>query len=284
MACYHPLRGVVKGRPYVAVKCGQCIGCRLDRSREWAVRCMHEASLYAASAFVTLTYAPEHLPVGGSLMSTEISSFVRRLRRRIAPRTVRYFACGEYGDENARPHYHALLFGVDFPDKVFLFESEAGEAVYTSAFLSSVWGLGQTSVGSVTFESAAYVARYALKKVNGSKAAKHYEVVDEETGEVFSRLPERVWMSLKPGIGQGWLQRYFDDVYPSDEVIVRGHASPVPRYYDKLASIGRPELVNGLKEERVKRGMSRILEQRPSRRAACEKVKQAQVGFLKREL
>lgn len=287
MPCYHPVR-LHRDRKTITVGCGKCIGCLTRRSREWAVRCVHEASLYEANAFVTLTYAPEHLPVGGSLVATEIPSFVRRLRKRIAPSMVRYFACGEYGDGNGRPHYHAILFGVDFPDKVFSFTSGSGEKVYRSDLLSDVWGLGHASTGTVTFESAAYVARYAVKKA--ARRGAHLESVDASTGEVFPRLPERVWMSLKPGIGQGWLQRYFEDVYPSDEVVLGGRSGPVPRYYDKLASVGRAELVEGLKAARVKRGSKRAADQMfaavtgvPTL-ASEEKVKQAQVGLLKREL
>lgn len=282
MPCYHPI-SLHRDRKILTVGCGQCIGCRLERSREWAVRCMHEASLYEENAFVTLTYAPEHLPVGGTLDSSAFPQFVRRLRRRLGPRVVRYFGCGEYGDENARPHYHAILFGVDFPDKVFSFTSGSGEKVYRSDFLDRTWGLGLTSTGAVTFESAAYVARYALKKRTGKGAQAHYESVDGATGEIVSRLPERSYMSLKPGIGQGWLQKYFDDVYPSDQVVSRGHIGPVPRYYDKLASVGRPELVGELKVKRVKRAAERAVGAIPTLHAE-EVTKLAQVGFLKREL
>lgn len=282
MPCYHPV-GLVRDRKILHVKCGQCIGCRLARSREWAVRCVHEASLYEANAFVTLTYAPGHLPVGGSLVASEIPEFIRRLRRRCGSRSVRYFACGEYGDVCQRPHYHALLFGFYPGDAEFSHTTDAGEKVYVSADLDQVWGLGRTLTGAVTFESAAYVARYVAKKITGAGAKEHYESVDTETGEVFSRLPERSWMSLKPGIGQGWLQRYLDDVYPSDEVVVRGHRNPVPRYYDKLLELGRPDLLESLKLGRIKRGAARSVGDVPTLRAE-EVVKQAQVGFLKRSL
>lgn len=292
MPCYHPV-SLHRDRKTIMVGCGQCIGCRLERSREWAVRCMHEASLYEANVFVTLTYAPEHLPAGGTLDRYAFPRFVRSLRKRLGlvdprdpegkRRLPRYFGCGEYGDENARPHYHAILFGVDFPDKAFAFTSGSGEKVYTSRTLDEVWGVGLASVGSVTFESAAYVARYCVKKVTGAGAARHYESVDGETGEIFARVPERSWMSLKPGIGQGWLQMYFDDVYPSDQVVSRGHVGPVPRYYDKLASVGRAELVEELKLRRVKRAAERAVGAIPTLHAE-EVTKLAQVGFLKREL
>jgi hypothetical protein len=175
------------------------------------------------------------------------------------------------------------LFGFYPPDAVLCSTSERGEEIFSSAYLDRVWGLGLTATGAVTFESAAYVARYVVKKISGRAAARHYESVDVESGEIFQRLPERSWMSLKPGIGQRWLQRYFDDVYPSDEVVSRGHVGPVPRYYDKLASIGRPQLVESLKVERVKRGAARSVGSVPTLHAE-EVVKLAQVDFLKRGL
>jgi hypothetical protein len=205
------------------------------------------------------------------------------VRRHFAPTRIRFFLCGEYGDENDRPHYHALLFGVDFADKVFSFTSESGADIYQSSDLDSIWGLGLTSTGAVSFESAAYVARYVVKKVTGKAAKAAYTSVDRETGEIFSRVPEYCQMSLKPGIGQGWLQKYFDDVYPADSVVSRGHESPVPRYYDKLAAVGRPELVEDLKVERVRRGAARSVGAVPTLHAE-EVVKLAQVDFLKRGL
>jgi len=215
----------------MTVPCGQCIGCRLERSRQWAVRCIHEAVLHEDTSFITLTYRDEALPRFGSLLMDDWQKFFKRLRKRCGK--VRFFGCGEYGEKFGRPHYHACLFGLDFPDKV-LWTVRGEHKVYRSPLLESVWTDGQSEIGSLTFESAAYVARYCLKKVTGKRAAEHYECVDPDTGEVGSRLPEFATMSRRPGIGSKWFEEFGAEVYPSDEVIVRGHPAKPPRFYDKL--------------------------------------------------
>lgn len=268
----------------VLVACGQCIGCRLERSRQWAVRCVHEAQLHEASAFITLTYAPQYLPVGGTLVKKHFQDFMKRLRRRFAPRLVRFFHCGEYGDDKSRPHYHACLFGVDFSDKTFLFTSPSGSKVFTSPTLDEVWGMGRATTGDVTFESAAYVARYVCKKVTGPAASVHYERVDAETGEVFSLLPEYITMSLKPGIGAGWIQKYWTDVYPKGDVVVRGVECKAPRYYDKLFEIESAKLFRRMKRARARVSVRHAEDHTPRRLEDARIVKEAQVRFLKRPL
>ena len=142
--------------------------------------------------------------------------------------------CGEYGEEGGRPHYHALLFGMDFPDK-YRWRKSNGIQTYRSQKLEDLWQLGHCEIGAVTFESAAYVARYVMKKITGDAALDHYAYgVDEDTGEVLTRVPEFCHMSLKPGIGAGWLERFGSDVYPHGKMVVRGVESKPPRYYDKV--------------------------------------------------
>ncbi len=261
MPCFRPLEGfrcpsggIVFSRYHsigleMSVPCGQCIGCRLERSRQWAVRCMHEASLHADTSFVTLTYDDEFLPRFGSLLMDDWQKFFKRLRKRTGK--VRFFGCGEYGEQFGRPHYHACLFGRDFPDKV-LWSTRGGHDVFRSPLLESVWTCGQSEIGSLTFESAAYVARYCVKKVTGPKAREHYECVDPETGELGSRLPEFATMSRRPGIGTGWFEKFGSDVYPSDEVIVRGKSSKPPRFYDRLFELSSPEEMRSLRRLRAK--------------------------------
>jgi len=229
------------------VPCGRCIGCKLERSRQWAVRCMHEASLYADNSFVTLTYDDEHVPRFGSLLMDDWQKFFKRLRKRAGK--VRFFGCGEYGEQFGRPHYHACLFGLDFPDKV-LWTTRGGHSVFRSPLLESVWTFGQSEIGSLTFDSAAYVARYCVKKITGKGALEHYQCVDPETGELGSRLPEFATMSRRPGVGAGWYELYSADVFPSDEVIINGVASKPPRFYDKLLEVSSPEVASEVFKER----------------------------------
>lgn len=213
------------------VPCGNCIGCDLERSRQWAVRCMHEASCHTDNAFVTLTYDDAHVPAGGSLDPSAFPLFMRRLRKE-AP-GVRYFACGEYGEQFGRPHYHALLFGY-WPGDAVASGERGGYPVWRSGVLSSLWPFGFSELGSVTFDSAGYVARYVTKKVRGIAASEHYSSVDPETGELVFRTPEFSRMSRRPGIGAAWFGRYGDELEPKGTVIVAGKEVPTPRYYRKL--------------------------------------------------
>lgn len=251
MPCYRPLqayrarklnesgkRGLVFSKKLgyadlpVEVPCGQCIGCRLERSRQWAMRCMHEASLYDHNCFLTLTYNDDHLPDDHSVNVQHFQDFIRSLRKRNQGKTIRYYHCGEYGDKTLRPHYHAILFNHDFPDKVEWSNAQGGHKQYISEKLNETWGRGLATIGSVTFESAAYVARYVMKKVNGEQAETHYNRCDPETGESWTVRPEYTTMSRRPGIGKGWYDKFKTDCYPSDFLVVNNHKVRPPKYYD----------------------------------------------------
>ncbi len=296
MSCFRPLKGYVDSSgafvfrrkdsigQLMTVPCGRCIGCRLDRSRDWAVRCMHEAWLHDDNnCFLTLTYDDDHLPPGGSLVKDELSLFIRRLRKNFPGTEIRFFGCGEYGEKLSRPHYHVLLFGFDFDDKE-LFKEKSGCKLYTSERLSRVWKRGFSLIGSVSFESAAYVARYVTKKVTGEEAFEHYWSVPDNSGEVVRLLPEFVAMSRQPGIGKG----YFDlwglvDIFPADEVIIKGRSCMPPRYYDKLLERVAPEMYLEVKARRVER-MEKFAEQCTDERLEVrERVKLAEFGKLIRE-
>lgn len=247
MSCYHPLhayRGKSKDvqKTQIAFKrseswrgekielpCGQCIGCRLDRAKMWATRCVHEASLYDENSFITLTYNDEHLPKDGSLCLKHFQDFMKRIRKENAPKKIRFFHCGEYGESFARPHYHALLFNHDFKDKK-LFTRRNNIPIYTSESLSRLWPFGFNTIGEVNLESAGYVARYTLKKVTGIKQEEHYG----------SMVPEYATMSRRPGIGKEWFDRFSGDVYPADRVVINGTYTRPPRYYDDLYSRKNP--------------------------------------------
>jgi hypothetical protein len=184
----------------INISCGQCIGCRLERSRQWAIRCMHEASLHEENSFITLTFSPEHLVARDNPWSLDVRDwqlFMKRLRKRTGKK-IRFYHCGEYGELHKRPHYHACLFGYDFPDKR-LWRVVNGQRLYTSYFLQELWPYGFSTIGTVTFESAAYVARYIMKKVSGKNADDYYQWFDDETGEIFDRHPEYTTMSRRPG-------------------------------------------------------------------------------------
>lgn len=262
MPCFEPLSayqsapgakltfgGVAKnaGSTPLTIPCGQCIGCRLDRSRQWAIRCTHEASLYENNCFITLTYDNQHLPSDLSLDKRHFQLFMKKLRKRFG-KGVRYYHCGEYGETYGRPHYHACLFNFDFPDKK-LWKINNEQKLFTSEILSEIWGMGFCSIGSVTFQSAAYVARYIMKKVTGKQADDHYEYVDEN-GVVTWRTPEYTTMSRRPGIGKAWLDKFQSDVFPNDYVVINQTKMKPPRFYDQQYELTNPESFSNIKAER----------------------------------
>jgi hypothetical protein len=251
MACTRPLnayRSAVTGkvlfRPFsgcefISLPCGQCIGCRLERSRDWAVRCVHESKLWKENCFITLTYNNENLPAHSSLVRQDLTKFFKRLRKRYNHQ-IRYFACGEYGDKLHRPHYHAILFNHDFQDK-FLFQN-GKFPLYISPALNEIWPFGHSVVAGFSFESAAYTARYCVKKITGKDAREHYG----------DRLPEFSAMSRRPGIGHDFFYKYYDDIVNYDTVVTRnGVICRPPRYYDKLLSGCDVELLEKHKEKRI---------------------------------
>jgi len=273
----------------IDLPCGRCIGCRLERSRQWAMRCVHEASMYEENSFVTLTYNNESLPKDRSLDVRHLQLFFKRLRKSEPEKKIRFFACGEYGEKTRRPHYHAIIFNHSFPDKRHL-SGSGPDALYYSPTLDKVWGNGHTSVGSVTFESAAYVARYIVKKVLGDAAEEHYWWFDRETAEWFSLKPEFAVMSRggrgrgSGGIGKTWLDDFKDDLYIKDYVHMRGVPMNAPRYYDKLLERMDPARLRYLKDQRVKSAKRNKDDNTYERLVAKEKVKFAQLTQLKREL
>jgi hypothetical protein len=231
------------------IPCGRCIGCRLEYSRQWAMRCHHEASLHIFNSFITLTYDPEHLPEDGSLNVLHFQKFMKRLRKKIQPLKIRFFHCGEYGDKTRRPHYHALIFGYGFPDKKIFKKQKSGD-LFTSDILTKCWGKGHCLVGDLTFESAAYVARYVVKKINGQQKFLHYAIINHETGEFHSLKQEYTTMSRRPGIAADWFAKYYEDVYPSDSVYVNGRVMRPPKYYDILFKKLDPALMEQISDTR----------------------------------
>lgn len=219
----------------IRVPCGDCIGCRLEYSRQWGIRCHHEAQLHNQNCFVTLTYNDDNLPSDLSVNKEEIQKFVRRLRKRVGE--LRYYACGEYGNNLGRPHYHLCIFGFDFEDKEIWKKATYQETsfgayvpkkgtndLYRSALLEKVWQKGFSTVGSLTFESACYAARYCCKKINGPREEKWYK----------GKQPEFALMSRRPGIAQEWIKKYMYDVYPKDSFTLNGKHMRSLRYYDKV--------------------------------------------------
>lgn len=237
-----------------SVPCGKCAACRLERARQWAVRCSHEAELWRSNVFATLTYSSDALPMEAdgscTLRPADFVNFMKALRKRKAG--VRFFQAGEYGSLG-RPHHHALLFNCDFPDKRKIAERR-GHGIYRSDELEELWPHGFSSFGSVTFESAGYVARYALKKLGKPS---------------LRSVPEYLTMSRRPGIGAGWYQKFGRDVYPSDELVIRGGAiTRPPRFYDERLKKEDPICWSLLRDRRAARAGAADPAEREDRRGS----------------
>ena len=329
MPCYSPLKGWrdeesgalvfrAEGASATAeVACGQCLGCRLDRSRMWAMRIVHESSLYECTngnCFVTLTYRDEYeandeqldggfyIPDDWSLHKDHFQKFMKRLRKAFPDRKIKFFMCGEYGETCkhkvhvddceicvlGRPHYHACLFNFS-PDDLEQYTQRLGEPRYTSPKVEEIWKYGFVDVGELNFDSAAYVARYILKKVNGVQAEEHYASVSLD-GELTFLVPEYCTMSRggrekgSHGIGYDWYKKFSSDVFPSDECPVPGigNIKKVPRYYEELFKIEDPLGFDEIKEIREKYRIEHSEEYTPARLKQKYKVKLAQVNLLVR--
>jgi len=235
---------------------------------------MHEASLHQSNSFVTLTYDDQHYVP--TLIYSHFQDFMKRLRKKRPD--LRFYMAGEYGGKLGRPHFHALLFNCAFPD---MYQIRGGaNPLFRSPFLESKWTAGFSSIGAVTFESAAYVARYCLPKINGDLADKHYQLpapwIDPDTGEIHThRHPEFNHMSLKNAVGRDWLRLYWSDCREG-KIIVNHKEANVPRYYldyFKNSSYGA-----AIKAQRAIDGLSRLMDNTPSRRAVKAHIAQQRVS------
>lgn len=287
MPCYSPLhgyktpeggfafRGTKTADTELTVPCGHCIGCRISRSRDWTLRILHEASQNSPNWFVTFTYRESPI----SLRYRDFQLFLKRLRKSVG--SVRFFVVGEYGEQFSRPHFHAILFGLQLDDlrPVSLLSSK--KEFWTSAKLEKLWGHGYVTVSVVNQQTAGYVSRYILKKVTGPDANLHYRVVDGD-GVVHPVVPEFVRMSLRPGIGATWIDRYSDDTYNGDFIVHNGKKYPVPKYYDRRKEKTDPNRLAEVREKRLETALRFMGDNHFKRLEVREEVARARVRTLKR--
>lgn len=290
MPCYHPLRAIIvpdaktiNGKKQIKIvnplfdmskipeeyqvqlPCGQCVGCRMQKSREWANRCMMELQYHESSYFVTLTYDNDHVPRSYvtdddtgeaiehlTLCKRDFQLFMKRLRKRFFEQRIRFYMAGEYGTETFRPHYHAILFGLALDDLVIYKKSPLGFSYYNSESLASCWcdsagaPIGHVVIADVTWESCAYTARYIMKKQTG------------ENAHIYSDLniePEFTLMSRKPGIARDFYDNH-PNIYDTDYIHLstekKGLKFRPPRYFDKLYELDNPDALEAVKDARKK--------------------------------
>lgn len=324
MRCFHPItayktdNGDVifhdrNGRDRcLQIRCGQCIGCRISRSEDWAVRCVNEKSLYDSSVFLTLTWddkkmealkrstpiSLDHRPFqlfmkrvrkAREVMFVDVEEFASRPGRQWKRHAVcvhrprmSYYMCGEYGEQLRRPHYHALVFGLEFLDKQVIRTNPF--TLWRSAELERLWPFGYSSIGAVTLETAQYVAGYVVDRKTGKDADAHYSVVDVRTGEVTNLAPEYGRMSLRPGIGSRFFERYHSEVSVRDSAVVNGKEYKPPKYYDK-----KLERLDGFRLdenlfERYKTAQEMQADSTPARLSVQETVVKSRMALKRRLL
>lgn len=232
---WSPHSSYAGARP-IRLPCGQCLGCRLDRSQGWATRIVHEAQFHEHSVFVTPTFSDEFLPADLSVSVRTHQLFVKRVRY-FFEKPLRFFGVGEYGGKTNRPHYHTIFFGLELPDRTLWRTTPAGDRLYRSVSFERAWPYGHCLIGEVTPQSAAYVARYCTKKMTGEASASAYRRTsfDPATGEIraWQVRSEFAVMSRRPGIGSEWFEKFSGDAFPSDFVVIDGQKRAVPAFYKK---------------------------------------------------
>lgn len=230
MQCTNPVRLTRKIDPSVhpdglLVPCGKCLACRIKKRSEWSMRMLHELDDWDDAVFLTLTYDNDHLPPNGSLVWTDLQKFFKRLRRRLSneDRSIKYFACGEYGDKTFRPHYHAIVFGLSLrpEDKQLVMDAWRYCDWSVQAIADRAFGLAEV-------DSIRYVAQYIDKKLSG-----------EERDRWIRSGREPVFRLLSLGIGRNYCDRNANMLSDNGYVNFKGCKTSLPRYYvDRLLKSG----------------------------------------------
>lgn len=287
MACYHPIPALRIGATVqlwpqpagvenLAVPCGRCTGCTSSRATAWGNRAEHEASRWRWNCFATLTYDDSHLPAEGHLDAPALQRFLKRLRIRTARdragissnrrHSIRYLACGEYGEETERPHYHAVLFNCSFEDRYIV-----GHERYGSHTLSELWPYGMAEFAPFTVGRAQYVAQYALKKIGAG---------DADKDGVWRPAPF-LRMSLRPAIGKAWVQQYADDLkkgfFTRD-----GSKHAIPRTYYEWIKKDRPDLAAEIEHRKELHLQQHRERNHPARQQAAEIIHRQKKERLER--
>lgn len=294
--CYQPFDGGSisfterKDHRSIRIPCRQCIGCRRARQDAWALRCMFEALMHRHAWFATFTYSDEFLPQRGSLDYRDVQLFCKRLRRRVG--RFRFFVAGEYGGQFGRPHWHMLIFGVDFADLERINSMRSKEPVFRAPVLAEAWPQGFHSLGFVTLASARYTASYAVDKITGAPADAHYSRVDDSTGEIYQVVPEFAQMSRGgrggKGIGYSFLERYWRDIFLAGDgavVLPGGKRAATPGYFNRVfpeileKAGGSAALLTELESKRLVRANERAWDNTPERLAVREAVQLAGIKF-----
>lgn len=283
--------------------CGKCVGCKSDRATQWARRCTHESKTWDWNIFITLTYDEENLPPQGFLQPRDLTLFWKRLRKnanghqrdphrnvRLTKRgteskqqhqPIRYFACGEYGEQNGRPHYHAAIFNLAVHDAQHTGFDDRGEPVYTSDFLSKTWGKGRIEFGQFTADGAAYIAQYQMKKQARDLANAERNL--RQTGRLNGK-PEP-FLRMSTGIGRDWFDQWHTDLQHG-YLTTNGFKSAIPRYYKERMKQRHQDEYETMELRREKHRLKNHTDRNsPERLAAAEYIHKQKKSYAdKRDL
>lgn len=248
------------------IPCGKCIGCRMEYSRQWANRIVLESKEHPKDTcwFITLTYNDEHLPfrewtntetgeygIGQTLNKKDVSEFIKRLRRHYEHhyehQGIRFYAAGEYGEILERPHYHLCVFNLPiFTELKDYKKNELHQPIWQNEEIEKIWGKGFITVARLSWETAAYTARYIMKKQYGQDAEWYYKSK--------GKIPEFTLMSRKPGLAYDNYAKNYKKIYETDEITIPKKSGAVkakpPKYYDKLYDVLEPEKMAAIKKQR----------------------------------
>lgn len=209
--CYKPIIvGYTKSHQPIKVSCRKCDECLQTRANDWGLRCHFEIKNHQENCFITLTY--DKNPV--LLHKEHMQKFIKRLRKKIYPKKIKYFSCGEYGDKQLRPHYHLIIFGHDFNDKIYWKNSQSGKRIYLSKELTNLWGYGNTTTQYANAQTARYSARYAAKS-------------KENLPWPQNKQPEFNTMSQNLGVKE--ILAHIDNYLETDQIYVDGYAYKIPQ-------------------------------------------------------
>ena len=223
----------------LSLPCNKCLHCRINRTREFAIRSHHE-SLVGPSGpisqdnnhFVLLTYNDKNLPKHGALQASDVKKFLDRIRADCAWRGLpspRTFGCGEYGSKTQRPHYHINIFNLKLSDITYLKNLKQNK-LYTSTYLTEKWKLGAVTLSPFSHLTAQYTAKYIVKALWAD---------DPPEGDTRVEAPfplpsqGRVATSTQPGLGAFFLDRYAQEIVNLGAIEIDGALAPIPTYYKK---------------------------------------------------
>ena len=221
------------GNSIFLMPCGKCEGCKLEKARDWATRCVLESKYHDESCFLTLTYSDKDYPATLEEHKRNIDSFIDSLRN--VGLKIRYFGCSERGSHTKRLHFHVIIFGWCPDDLEVYSRGSHGDLLYTSKFLQKYWYKGFSIVGFMTFQSAGYVARYTTKKIGENDSF--------------------IFMSNRPGIGFQYLKDNAELIVKYDAVygdFGDSTSAPVPRYFNRFLSEWFPKEYEKLQARRIR--------------------------------